>query len=83
MKTITDLNGKTHRMLTNRIDNVRLYIAVYNLDAIYVNICNDIPKDIADDFLDVSKRLERLLGTMQCDETTDVFIIEQGYDYEN
>lgn len=83
MKTIIDRKGKPHRLISNKIDNVGLFIAVFVLDEIYESIQNHIKKENADAFLDVLERLEAEAGIIKCDEATNLFLIEQGFNYDD
>ncbi|MFR5875353.1 MAG: hypothetical protein ACLUFN_02560 [Eubacterium sp.] len=83
MKTITDKHGKAHKLISHRVDNVALFIAVYNLDDIYENIHEYIKKENADAFLDVIKKLEQEVKLIKCNEITDIFLVEQGYNFDD
>ncbi|MFR5875620.1 MAG: hypothetical protein ACLUFN_03940 [Eubacterium sp.] len=83
MKTIIDPKGKTHKIISKKIDNLGLYIAVFVLDEIYESIRNHIKKENADAFLDVLKKLDDEVGTIICDESTATFVIEQGYNLDD
>lgn len=82
MKKITDKNGKQHKLITHKIDNSGLFISIFNLSKIYSSIHDDIPKEIADEFLDIIEKLEKEVGYIKFSEITNIFIIEQGYNFD-
>ena len=78
-----DYNKEHHKIITKRIDNYALYAYYDVLDDIRYQIDGLLSPKSRDLFLQLTTGIYDEIGHLQCNELTDCYIIEEGFNFDD